>query len=134
MVSPKILVLTSTLGQGVLVGSLGAEAEDTARPAFQPPKSTFKPPNQLSSQSSPTTVSFCAAHALLTPLVNPGSLYRGGEGAQSRAACGPWQEEAGPEILPKTTSSTRVPLWDSPMFERLAMGFANVRASRYAIR
>ena len=31
-------------------------------------------------------------------------------------------------------SSTRVSLWDSLMFGRLAMGFANVRASRYGIR
>ena len=31
-------------------------------------------------------------------------------------------------------SSTRVSLWDSLMFGRLAMGFANVRASRYGTR
>ena len=31
-------------------------------------------------------------------------------------------------------SSTRVSLWDSLMFGRLAMGFANGRASRYGIR
>ena len=31
-------------------------------------------------------------------------------------------------------SSTRVSLWDSLMFGRLAMGFANVTASRYGIR
>ena len=30
--------------------------------------------------SSPTTLSICAALALLTPLVNPGSLYCGGKG------------------------------------------------------
>ena len=30
--------------------------------------------------SSPTTLSICAALALSTPLVNPGSLYRGGKG------------------------------------------------------
>ena len=31
-------------------------------------------------------------------------------------------------------ASTRVSLWDSLIFGRLATGFANVRASRYGIR
>ena len=53
--------------------------------------------------SSPTTLSICAALALSTPLVNPGSLYRGGKGTFKRGACGPRQEERGPEMPPKTT-------------------------------
>ena len=40
----------------------------------------IKPATLLTGPSSPTTLSICAALALLTPLVNPGSLYRGGKG------------------------------------------------------
>ena len=36
--------------------------------------------NPKKGPSCPATLSICAALALLTPLVNPGPLYRGGKG------------------------------------------------------
>ena len=42
---------------------------------------------RLRGPSSPTTLSICAALALLTPLVNPGSLYRGGKGTFKSSLC-----------------------------------------------
>ena len=44
---------------------------------------------------TPFRVSVCASLALLTPPVNPGSLYRCARSTFKRAACGPWREEKG---------------------------------------
>ena len=57
--------------------------------------------------SNARTLSRCATLALLTLLVNAGSLYRGGKGTQEQPA-GRGRRKRGPEMPPKTTFAEKL--------------------------